>query len=72
MRRVFADTVYWLALFVPGDEWSEAARSADLRDVSLVTTEEVACFRPGVQTISRRTWASAAVPGNRPRYREMT
>ena len=41
MRRIFADTLYWLALFVPGDAWAEAARAADLQDASLVTTEEV-------------------------------
>jgi predicted nucleic acid-binding protein len=41
VRRVFADTLYWLALFVPGDEWAEAAGVADLSDASLVTTEEV-------------------------------
>ena len=41
MRRVFADTLYWLALFVPGDEWAEAAVRVDLADTSLVTTEEV-------------------------------
>ena len=41
VRRVFADTLYWLALFLPGDEWAEAARMADLSDASLVTTEEV-------------------------------
>lgn len=41
MRRIFADTLYWLAIFVPGDEWSEAARAADVTDATLVTTEEV-------------------------------
>ena len=41
MRRVFADTLYWLAIFVPGDEWAEAARAADVADATLVTTEEV-------------------------------
>lgn len=41
MRRVFADTLYWLAVFVPGDEWAEAARAVDLSDAFLVTTEEV-------------------------------
>jgi predicted nucleic acid-binding protein len=41
VRRVFADTLYWLALFVPGDEWAEAAATVDLADASLVTTEEV-------------------------------
>jgi hypothetical protein len=41
VRRVFAGTLYWLAIFVPGDEWTEAARAVDLDDASLVTTEEV-------------------------------
>ena len=41
MRRVFADTVYWLAIFLPYDEWAGAARSAGLSDAVLVTTEEV-------------------------------
>ena len=41
MRRIFADTLYWLAIFVPGDEWTEAARAADISDASLVTTEDV-------------------------------
>jgi predicted nucleic acid-binding protein len=41
VRRVFADTLYWLAIFIPGDEWAEAAFTADVSDASLVTTEEV-------------------------------
>jgi predicted nucleic acid-binding protein len=41
VRRVFADTVYWLAIFVPGDAWVSAARAADCSDAVLVTTEEV-------------------------------
>jgi len=41
VRRVFADTLYWLALFVPGDAWAEAAAGAPLADAILVTTEEV-------------------------------
>ncbi len=41
MKRVFADTLYWLAIFLPGDEWEEAARATDLQDASLLTTEEV-------------------------------
>jgi uncharacterized protein len=41
VRQVFADTLYWLALFVTDDEWTEAARSVDFSGVSLVTTEEV-------------------------------
>lgn len=41
MRRIFADTLYWLALFVQGDEWAETARAVDIEDAALVTTEEV-------------------------------
>lgn len=41
MRRVFTDTLYWIAIFVPDDQWTEAARDADVSDASLVTTEEV-------------------------------
>jgi predicted nucleic acid-binding protein len=41
LRRVFADTLYWLAIFIPGDQWAEAARFADVGDALLVTTEEV-------------------------------
>jgi predicted nucleic acid-binding protein len=41
VRRIFVDTLYWLALFVPGDEWAQAARAADIENASLVTTEEV-------------------------------
>jgi uncharacterized protein len=41
VKLVFADTVYWLAIFVPGDAWAGAARAADCSDASLVTTEEV-------------------------------
>ena len=41
MRRVFADTLYWLALFVPGDAWAESAGIVDCSDALLVTTEEV-------------------------------
>lgn len=41
MRRIFADTVYWLAIFVPDDAWSAAARAADCSNALLVTTEDV-------------------------------
>jgi len=41
VNLVFADTLYWIALFVPGDSWSKAATAVDLAAVSLVTTEEV-------------------------------
>jgi predicted nucleic acid-binding protein len=41
VRPVFADTLYWLAIFLPGDAWSDAARAADVSGALLVTTEEV-------------------------------
>jgi hypothetical protein len=41
VRRVFADTLYWLAIFLPGDAWATAARSADVSEALLITTEEV-------------------------------
>ena len=41
MRRVFADTLYWLAVFLPGDAWANAARLADVSEALLTTTEEV-------------------------------
>lgn len=43
MRRVFADTLYWVAIARPNDSWGEAARTARaaLGAVELVTTEEV-------------------------------
>jgi uncharacterized protein len=41
VRQVFADTLYWLAIFLPGDEWAEVARATSISDALLVTTEEV-------------------------------
>jgi hypothetical protein len=41
VRRVFADTLYWLAIFLPGDAWADAARSSDVSEALLITTEEV-------------------------------
>jgi predicted nucleic acid-binding protein len=41
VRRVFADTLYWLAIFLPGDAWADAARSSDVSQALLITTEEV-------------------------------
>jgi len=43
MRRVFADTVYWLATANPNDQWAVPAREAKekLGDVFIVTTDEV-------------------------------
>ena len=43
MRRVFADTLYWIALVNPQDQWREAAREAERQEAGslLVTTEEI-------------------------------
>jgi predicted nucleic acid-binding protein len=43
MRRVFADTMYWIALASLHDQWHAAAIrvSRTLRGVLIVTTEEV-------------------------------
>ena len=43
MRPVFADTVYWIAMARPGDQWHAAAKQARRRvgRVELVTTDEV-------------------------------
>lgn len=43
MREVFADTSYFVALVVPGDQWQQRAleASASVGPVRLVTTEEV-------------------------------
>ncbi len=43
MKRVFVDTVYWLATANPNDQWSGAAdrARAELGPVLMVTTDEV-------------------------------
>lgn len=43
MRTVFVDTVYWIAMARPDDQWHEAAVEARLRlgKVEMVTTDEV-------------------------------
>jgi uncharacterized protein len=41
VTAVFADTLYWIAIFLPDDPWATAAISVDLSEVRLVTTEEV-------------------------------
>jgi predicted nucleic acid-binding protein len=43
MRRVFADSMYWIALASLHDQWHAAAArvSRTLRGVQIVTTEEV-------------------------------
>ena len=43
MNRVFADTIYWIALINPRDQWHEKAVEAgkSLGKVTLVTTDNV-------------------------------
>jgi len=43
MKRVFADTLYWVAIARPGDRWSEPAKraTAAIDPVQIVTTDEV-------------------------------
>ena len=41
MRLIFADTLYWIAIFLPDDSWASAARTVPLLGARLVTTEEV-------------------------------
>lgn len=43
MKRLFADTLYWIALANPSDQWHPAARQAEADHVGaqIVTTEEV-------------------------------
>ncbi len=56
MNLVFADTLYWIALFVPGDSWSQIAAAVDLTGVTLVTTEEVLGeFLTAVSSYGERT-----------------
>jgi predicted nucleic acid-binding protein len=56
LRRVFADTLYWIAIFLPNDPWSQTAKSVDLEYARLVTTEEVLSeFLTGVAAFGDRT-----------------
>lgn len=56
MTAVFADTLYWIAIFLPDDPWAKAAISVDLSEVRLVTTEEViAEFLTGVSSYGEQT-----------------
>ena len=43
MKRVFADSVYWVAVTRPRDPWAKAARAAKLsiREARIITTDEV-------------------------------
>lgn len=43
MRRIFADSVYWIALINPKDQWRQRALevSRELGDASIITTDEL-------------------------------
>lgn len=43
MRRLFADTFYWLAISNPADQWHQVVRAEAERlgEIHLVTTDEV-------------------------------
>jgi len=43
MRKIFADSFYWIALINPKDQWRKRAieASKNLVGVSIVTTDEV-------------------------------
>jgi len=43
MKTVFADTLYWVAIVRPNDQWQESARRAraSLGDTLILTTDEV-------------------------------
>lgn len=43
MKLVFADTVYWVALINPKDEWRNQARSttASISDAQIITTDSI-------------------------------
>lgn len=75
MRRVFADTLYWVAIVRPNDPYAQAAREARraIGPCILVTTDEVLCefvtalakagprLREKVVQIVRELLASASV-----------
>jgi predicted nucleic acid-binding protein len=43
MRKIFVDTLYWLAIIIPNDSWQAAANKARslLGNVIMVTSDEV-------------------------------
>ena len=43
MKRVFADTFYWIALINKSDSWYQPVKSyrVNLEDIEIITTEEV-------------------------------
>jgi len=59
MRRVFADSLYWIALSHQGDQWHAAALKAShvLQRAEIVTTQEMlgellTAFRYNPQLVS--------------------
>jgi hypothetical protein len=56
VKQVFADTLYWIAIFLPGDPWASTAMAVDLSGASLITTEEVLSeFLTAVSAQAERT-----------------
>ena len=43
MRKIFADSVYWIALINPNDQWRQRSItvSRELKDFSIITTDEI-------------------------------
>jgi predicted nucleic acid-binding protein len=43
MKKVFIDTLYWLAIVLPGDPWQTPAKKAksSIGNIFMVTTDEV-------------------------------
>ena len=43
MRKIFADSVYWIALINPNDQWRQRAItvSRELKHFSIITTDEI-------------------------------
>jgi predicted nucleic acid-binding protein len=56
LRLIFADTLYWIAIFLPNDPWSDTAKSVEIANTRLVTSEEVLSeFLTGVAGFGDRT-----------------
>lgn len=71
MRRVFADSLFWIAVASPRDQWHARAieASRDLHGVPIVTTEEVLveflnAFRHNVDLRQAATAIVRGIQGN--------
>jgi len=71
MRKVFADTLYWIAVTKPHDEWHDISLAAKKRlgEVILVTTDDVlveflAALRKGPILREKAVQAVRAILGN--------